>query len=141
MLYWGQYESQVRVEGFAVRRPESDRMSDRKVAEMKSRSVGSVRLVGILLLCMPCLLGTLGLSLMQAGLWELQFDIAPAGPVLFVLSAYGPLLLPGAAWLLLTGSRGNRTTPRSLVGWGILALSLASAVAFHRYLIWTVQLP
>jgi uncharacterized membrane protein len=106
-----------------------------------SKSVSSARLVGIFLLCMPCLLGTLGLSLMQAGVLGRRLAIAQAAPVLFVLSAYGPLLLPGAAWLLVTGSRNNRTTPRSLVAWGLLALSIAATVAFHRYLLWNVELP
>jgi hypothetical protein len=111
-------------------------------SEVISKSVSNARLVGILLLCMPCLLGTLGLSLMQAGIWQPHgIAIAQSAPVLFVLAAYGPLLLPGAAWLLVTGSRNNRTTPRSLVAWGLLALSIAATVAFHRYIMWSVELP
>jgi hypothetical protein len=108
---------------------------------MISRAVSGVRLVGILLLCMPCLVGTLGLSLILAGVGELWLAIAQVAPVLFVLSAYGPLLLPGAAWLLVTSSKSNRTTPRTQAAWGILALSIAATVAFHRNLVWNVPLP
>jgi hypothetical protein len=108
---------------------------------MMSRSVSGLRLVGTLLLCMPCLWGTLGLSLIQAGIWERGLAIPQNAPVLFVASAYGPLLLPGAAWLLVTGSRSNGTTPRSLVAWGILALSIAASAVFYRYLAWNMELP
>src|ERR1700754_96847 len=108
---------------------------------MIARSVSGVRLVGILLLCMPCLVGTLGLWFILAGVGELWLAIAQVGPVLFVLSAYGPLLLPGAVWLLLRSSKSNRTTPRTLVAWGILALSIASVFAFYRYVMWNVPLP
>lgn len=107
---------------------------------MLSTANGRYRLVLIALLGVPSTLGPLGLSFIQAGVWQSSLA-AEAGPVLFAMSLYGPLLLPAAAWMAATGWRGGRTCLASVAAWASLAIAVASTAAFHLLMIQDVPLP
>ena len=101
----------------------------------------SWRLVWVVLLCAPSILGVVGLWFIQAGLSESGRPIALGSTILFAMSLFGPLLLVPAAWLLITGWRGRKTDPAAMAAWATLALAIASTAAFHSNLIWSVPLP
>lgn len=101
------------------------------------------------LLCAPSLIATVALTVLSRSgdasappSGGLRSVVEGSAPWLFVVAAYGPILLLAAIPLVIKLGKAPGS-PSSVVGaaWAALLLAAGAAVYFHGALIWRLQLP
>jgi len=108
------------------------------------------RLVVLLVLCAPSVLGTIALSALTilgglgaspaAGTIASVFGASAA--VLFMMGAYGPLLLVGAVPLAFGVTRRTGVRSRlATTSWVAIAMVLIATVVFYSWLTFAAELP
>lgn len=101
------------------------------------------------ILCAPSLIATVALAILSRSSdasatpsGGLRSVVEGSAPWLFVVAAYGPILLLGAIPLVIKLGRAP-DSHSSVVGaaWAALLLAVGAAIYFHGALIWRLQLP